>query len=132
MIPKTNENVTIRIEQYYNKSYRMDFENKRIVGTSDGLDSVVQAVRKILSTPRYSERIYSGDYGIEINNLMGKSIPYVRANLWLAINEALMVDNRILSVTLDSLDQVAVDALRATFSVQSKYGTFSSSLSVEV
>lgn len=130
MIPTVNSDVIIRVEQYRNKTYRLDFNNKRIVGSVDNLDAVVQSVQKILSTPRYSERIYSGDYGLETYQLIGKSIPYVEANIWLLVNDALMVDDRILSVTIDRVEQVAVDELRVVFTVESRHGIFNSSLSI--
>ena len=50
---------------------------KRIQGTVDDLDAVIQTIYKILNTERYEYEIYSWDFGIELVDLYGKDITYV-------------------------------------------------------
>ncbi|MBQ9396219.1 MAG: DUF2634 domain-containing protein [Proteobacteria bacterium] len=125
MIPKLNNNLDIRIEPYKSKTYRLDFANKRIVGMIDGLDASVQAVQKIVQTERYSERIYSGDYGIELERLIGASMPFVEANMEPTIKEALSPDDRFVSVRDISLNRISIDTLAVSCHVATTSGEIS-------
>lgn len=122
MIPKLNNNLDIRIESYKTKTYRLDFANKRIVGMIDGLIASVQAVQKIVQTERYSERIYSGDYGIELERLIGASMPFVEANIEPTLKEALLPDDRFVTVRDMSLNRVSIDTLSVSCHVATTSG----------
>ncbi|WP_302306929.1 DUF2634 domain-containing protein [Megamonas funiformis] len=81
-----------------NKSYRMKIADEKILGSIDELDAIAQACYKILNTERYQYVIYSWNYGIELQDLFGKPIPYVYSELPRRIKEALTQDDRINSV----------------------------------
>lgn len=81
-----------------NKSYRMKIADEKILGNIDELDAIAQACYKILNTERYQYVIYSWNYGIELQDLFGKPIPYVYSELSRRIKEALTQDDRINSV----------------------------------
>ncbi len=81
-----------------NKSYRMKIADEKILGNIDELDAIAQACYKILNTERYQYVIYSWNYGIELQDLFGKPIPYVYSELPRRIKEALIQDDRINSV----------------------------------
>ena len=81
-----------------NKSYRMKIADEKILGNIDELDAIVQACYKILNTERYKYVIYSWNYGVELQDLFGKPIPYVYSELPRRIKEALIQDDRINSV----------------------------------
>ena len=130
MIPKLNSNLDIRIEQYKSKTYRLDFNSKRIVGMIDGLDAAVQAVQKIFYTERYSERIYSGDYGIELERLVGESMPFVEANIEPTVKEALSPDDRFESVRDFYIDRISVDSLSVSCHVITTLGEISAQLGI--
>ena len=122
MIPKLNNNLDIRIEPYKTKTYRLDFANKRIVGMIDDLGAAVQAVQKIVQTERYSERIYSGDYGIELERLIGASMPFVEANIEPTLKEAMLPDDRFVTVRDMSLNRVSIDTLSVSCHVATTSG----------
>lgn len=67
-------------------------------GMIDGLEAVKQAVCKILQTERFEYPIYSWDYGIETYDLFGVDSDLVKVEIQRRITEALMEDDRILSV----------------------------------
>jgi len=77
------------------KTYKIDFENKRIQGKIDGKEAVAQAIYKILNTVRYEFEIYNWNYGCEINSLFGKSGKEVQLMAEKYIEEALMTDKRV-------------------------------------
>lgn len=130
MIPKLYNDSTVRIEQYKTKTYRLDFDNKRIVGMVDGLDAAVQFVRKIIQTERYSERIYSGDYGIELERLIGASMPFVEANLEPTLTEALTPDDRFVAIHDMELTRKDVDTLSVSCRVDTTSGEVTTSFGI--
>lgn len=101
MIPKyTFDDFTADFEEEVqpSRTYKIDFERKRIVGYADGREAIEQAIYKALSTERYDHLIYSWNYGAEIGKLFGQPIPYVYSELKRLITEALTHDDRIDSV----------------------------------
>ena len=53
------------------RTYRMDFQNKRIIGMIDGLEAAGQGMFKALQTRRYAYEIYDDQYGSDIMNKLG-------------------------------------------------------------
>lgn len=98
------------------KTYRMKIADERIIGMVDDLDAIAQACYKILNTERYRYVIYSWDYGIELQDLFGKPLPYVYSELPRRIEEALLQDDRIESVGNFELSSTRGDVL-AKFTV---------------
>lgn len=68
------------------------------MGSCDGLEAIKQAVYLILNVERYRYVIYSSNYGVEFDDLLGKPVPYVLPELKRRIEEALTQDDRITSV----------------------------------
>lgn len=57
------------------KTYKVDFDTGRVAGYVDETEAMKQAIFKILSTERFLYLIYSWNYGIELNAVVGKSYP---------------------------------------------------------
>ena len=66
---------------------------------ADEVEAVEQAIYFILRIERYKYIIFSRDYGIELEDLFGKSKQYVIPQLGKRILDALMQDDRITSVS---------------------------------
>lgn len=130
MIPKLGSGNTIKIQQYKDRTYRIDFVGKRIVGIVDGLEAGTQAVRKVLETERYSERIYSGDYGIELERLVGASKPFVESNLPMTLEEAFEADERIVSIESIEITSPAIDTLEVAATIRTKFGEVSATFGI--
>lgn len=112
-----------------NKTYKMLVSDEQVMGTlEDKLSAVQQAAYKILNTERYKHVIYSWNYGVELQDLFGKPIPYVLSEIPRRITEALVQDDRIddvtdynLSWTQDNSQGNRGDVV-AKFKIQSIYG----------
>ncbi len=125
MLPSTSG---IQVISYFDsqeqpsKTYYLDRENKRIIGTvSDYLKAVEQAVYLILSTERYDYVMYSWNYGIELKDLYGQIKEYVIPNLINRISEALLQDDRIINVT-DFKYRIDRSKYFISFTVVTEYG----------
>lgn len=118
-LPDTTQLNTV---QHPGRTYRLDLASKRIVGMVDGLEAVTQMVYKTLYTERYAWLIYNWDYGMELEQYLGDSIDFVMADITQTINEALQVDDRVLSVQDFTMKKTDIDSLYVEFTVQSVEG----------
>lgn len=101
--------------------YTYRLKSTEINGFCDKLEALRQSVYCILSTDRYEYIIYSGNYGIEIKDLIGKPISYVCAVIKGRIEDALLTDDRIESVKDFSLTRGKSSVL-VEFTVVSSLG----------
>lgn len=92
--------------------------NGHIVGMTDGLDAMRQAISKILATERFVYPIYTENYGNDLNDLVGKEYSYIMTDIKRVISEALLADDRIQSVNINSVDKkgnvITVDGYAST------------------
>ena len=80
------------------RTLKMDHDWKTITGTIDQIQAVEQAVFLILTTERYQWLIFSWDYGVELQNLIGKDPEYCIPEIERRTREALLQDDRITAV----------------------------------
>lgn len=73
-------------------------KDSTFLGTVDDEDAVRQAILKILNTERYEHEIYSWDYGVELQDLIGKPMVYVLSEIQQRVTDALTADDRIDSI----------------------------------
>lgn len=104
-------------EQMTGRTYRLDEKNEIIAGEIDGREAIKQSLLLILQTEREEFEIYSGDYGIELMDLIGQTPPLVYVNLEQAIKEALMQDDRVEDVENFSFERLEKHAVAVKFTV---------------
>ena len=110
---------------------RVDKDNI-FLGKVDEEEALRQAILKIIHTERYEHEIYSWDYGIELQDLIGEQIPYVMSEIKRRIEEALTADERIDSVEDFTVEQIEKRALYITFTVITTEGEKIEGLETEV
>lgn len=134
MIPENDGLIPdFEITEQPSYTYKINMDKNIIKGNIDyNLEAVKQAVYKILTTERYKYEIYSWNYGVELNELIGQPIPYVYAEIERRITEALTADDRIESVSDFNFEEKD-GAVLTTFTVNSIYGNVEiENFSVEV
>lgn len=104
------------------KTYRLDTINKRIIGTVDDSEAVLQFIRKVLSTDKYAFEIYDWYYGNELMKLLGHSYDYVVTRIPNIFREALLVDDRITDVRDFTFSRPSIDSVVVTCEVDTVYG----------
>lgn len=108
-------------ENYIEPTKTYKIEDGRIIGFSDELEALKQAIYLILNAERYEYLIYSDDYGSELNGLMGKDRDIAKSEYKRRIIEALIQDDRI-----DNVDKFSFnynkDGVLIEFTVFSIYG----------
>lgn len=81
------------------KTWHIDFEKNRVVGTIDEIEAVRQAVYIILSTERYKYLIYDASFGSELGTLIHRPYAVAMSEAKRMITDALRQDDRITDVT---------------------------------
>lgn len=133
MIPEQQVDLTnLEVVSQPSLTYKLDFERKRISGKIDNEEAIMQMVMKILYTERYAYVIYSSQYGVELDRLIGKDYDFIVSDLERTITEALLADDRILSITDFVTEQVGIDRMTASFTVNSVVGSANISTEVKI
>ena len=82
MIPVHNIEIDDKeFEEEIEPSYTYAINEDRISGYIDGKEAIKQAIYLIINTERFEYIIYSWDYGIELQDLIGESISYVKSEV---------------------------------------------------
>ena len=121
-LPETDlVDLDVEVIHYPTKTFRV--VGNRIYGMVDGLLAMEQAVEKILKTERYSSVIYSGAYGVELEDLIGKDLAFVRADLQRRIHEALSEDDRYTGIKNFTIIKRNIHDLEVSFTVETTEGS---------
>jgi len=124
MNPEVNDGLLEDFDQAIeqpSKTFQLNTVKNRIVGFIDEIEALKQAIFLILNIERYDHIIYSWNYGVELNDLFGKPIPFVLPEIKRRVTEALVQDDRIDSVDTFKFE-VNKGKVLATFTVHSIYG----------
>ena len=134
MIPSLNNILTteLKVEEQASKTYQMHIEKEYIAGNCNDLEAIKQAVFKILNTERYRHMMYSWNYGIETNDLIGQRMGYVLPEIQRRITEALTQDDRIIAVDNFDFDTSKKHEVVCTFVVHTAFGSFENEKVVSV
>ena len=118
MIPEQAIDLTsLEIENQPSRTYKLDFERKRIGGMIDNEQAIIQMVMKILSTERYAYVIYSSQYGVELDRMIGQDYDFIVSDLERTITEALTADDRVIDITDFQINKIGTDKMEISFTV---------------
>ncbi len=104
------------------KTYMVDPVTKRIIGTVEGRDAVIQFIRKVLNTDKYAFEIYDWYYGNELLKLVGHTYDYVVTRIPNIFREALLVDDRIVDVRDFTFNKSSIDSVLVVCYIDTVYG----------
>ena len=71
---------------------------KRLRGRGDGWEAVRQAVEVIVHVERFRWQIYSPNFGMELDGLLGAEPGYAASELRRRLSDAFLPDSRILGI----------------------------------
>ncbi len=104
------------------RTFQLDLESKRLGRrTCDDVEAINQAIYIILSVERFDYNIHSYDYGVELEELIGKRRSYVEADIRRRLDEALLQDDRIIRTENFSFDYGRSD-IHVTFTAVTIFG----------
>lgn len=105
-----------------NPTNTYEVKNGRILNKFDGHRAMIQAVDKILKTERFVYPIYNNQYGNDFFELFGKNFDYAMVEVERMVKEALLADDRVLTVTVDDIEVLDKTILKVHGSCTTVYG----------
>ncbi|MBU5481827.1 DUF2634 domain-containing protein [Blautia sp. MSJ-19] len=107
------------------RTYRMDFQNKRIIGMVDGLEAAGQNMFKALQTRRYAYEIYDDQYGSDIMNKLGNldlSPGYLEADIPAMVSDTFLNMEEILEIDDLQFEILDADSIYVSFAAVTIFG----------
>lgn len=133
MIPKIkNINIGDELEIAKEPTYTWKIEGNRIIGYTDGIEAMKQAIYLMLNVERYRYLIYDWNYGVELADLFGKDKSYIYSELKRRIKEALLIDDRIISVDEFIFESKKKNTINLRFIVNTIFGEIKTSREVSL
>lgn len=124
------EYTEIEVVEQPSRTYRLDAPNNKMIGKIDDLEAIKQAIYLRLNIEKDEYIIYSSDYGIQLNDLIGEPDSYVLPTLQGRITETLLQDERILEVSGFYFTEEN-GSITANFTVYTELGEVESRLEVK-
>lgn len=103
------------------KTYKV--VNGRVVGYTDNLEAMRQAIEKMLSTERFAYQIYSEEYGSEVYDLIGEQMDLAKAEIERLVTEAIEDDERVLEIDNFMIVEEKEESLTISFEVLTIFGS---------
>jgi len=133
MIPKIEDiNIGQEIEIVEEPTQTWKIKGNRIIGYTDEIEAMEQAIYLILNIERYKHEIYDWNYGIELADLFGKDKAYVYSELKRRIKEALTTDDRITDVSGFIFESPERSIVHVKFIVHTIFGDIETSKEVSI
>lgn len=133
MLPVSQIDLSTNIvfENYPSNTFYIDPISNQVYGKIDGLQAVTQTVEIILSVERFYWQIYSSNFGVELQELIGNSYGLITSEIKRRVDDSFSTDNRILGTddwlfTIENKDTVI-----CSFTVLTVYGEFEQEMVVK-
>lgn len=131
-LPQINDELSGTTYTYREPNLTYRLGEKTVAGKIDKLDAVKQAIYHILMTERFSNPIYDENYGVELEQYIGKDLGFVVASIQTTLQDALLQDDRITDVIVTDVSKSdkQENACVVQFTVNTIYGNLEESLNV--
>mgnify|MGYP002791761266 FL=1 len=108
----------------------IDWSSRQINGMGSGLAAMRQAVDIILNTERFRWQIYSPNFGVELEELIGEEYDYVTSEIARRVEDAFSTDSRVLSVGNFVFTDQGQGVLKCVFDVNTIFGPVQAEVTV--
>jgi hypothetical protein len=129
LLPADVDLQELDFEDESSNTFIANTEAGQIAGEDGGLEAMRQAVEIILTTKRYDYQIYSSNFGVELDDLVGEDPDYIKAVFPTRVRDAFSIDSRILSAR-NFTYSFSGDKATITFDVITVYGTVNTEVQV--
>lgn len=121
----------ITFTEYPSYTWYVNPKTGRISGMADGFTAVKQAVEILFSVERFLWQIYTPNFGMEWEGLVGQNPGFVALEIQRRAKDAIRTDSRMTDIT-DFSYQVNEDNLTVEFTVQTVYGNILQNMTITV
>lgn len=112
-------------------TWQKDPVTLRLRGRCDNYEAVRQAVEAIVSVERFHWQIYSPNFGMELDGLLGTEPGYAASELRRRLSDAFLPDSRILGIA-DFSYTFQDSVLSASVTVSTVFGPVSAAVEVSL
>lgn len=99
---------------------------KQVRGYTDELSAMQQAVEIIMNVERYKFQIYTANFGVELEGLIGEDFGFVSSEIRRRIEDSFYPDTRILGTSNWEFNwDGSIESLTISFVVHTVYGNLS-------
>jgi len=133
VLPKTDIDLSrgVVFQDQPTLTWIADPVTRRVRGRGDGWEAIRQAVEIIVNVERFKWQIYTPNFGIDYEGLLGNEPGFVASELQRRLVDAFLPDNRILGIR-DFAWSFSGVSLSASFTVRTVFGDVPSSVEVEL
>ena len=111
-------------------TFMIDWSSRQISGMGSGLAAMRQAVDIILNTERFRWQIYSPNFGVELEEMIGEEYDYVTSEIARRVEDAFSTDSRVLSVGNFVFTDQGQGVLKCVFDVSTIFGPVQAEVTV--
>ena len=131
-LPQINDDLSGTTYTYREPNLTYRLGEKTVNGKIDKLEAIKQAVYHILMTERYSNPIYGDNYGVELEQYIGKDLGFIIADIQETLRDALLQDDRITDVIVNDVSKSTEqeNACIIDFTVCTIYGSYNEELNI--
>ena len=129
ILPEDIDLDDVEVEDLPTNTFLVDNESEQVAGMDDGLEAIRQAIEIMLTTERFGYQIYTENFGVELEDLVGEDADYIKATLPARIRDAFSIDDRILGERNYKFE-VTGDTMLVTFDVDTVYGSCSTEVQI--
>lgn len=114
----------VEFTTYPIKEWVLDKDSGLLGDNVQSVDAIAQDVKFALSTERNMYPIMGSNFGVTFGDLVGRDSSYVKAQVKRRIQDALSIDDRIISISEFKFTKPDSDTLSISFIVSSVLGDF--------
>lgn len=131
-LPQIANEINDNIYTYREPDVTYRLNEKNVSGKIDKLEAMKQAVYHIIMTERYSNPIYDLNYGIELQQYIGKDFGFLVAGIQETLRDALLQDDRITDVIVTDISKSTEqkNSCLVQFEVYTIYGNYTEEMNV--
>ena len=131
VLPSTNIDISgdVTFRNQPGLTYYADPVSHRISGKVDGLTAVRQTIEVILNVERFRWQIYTPNFGMRWDGLIGQQPGYVSVELQRRLKDAFSVDSRIRGIS-GFKHSVSGDKMTVSFTVNTVFGEIEEQMEV--
>lgn len=132
-LPQINDELNGTTYTYRQPDLTYKLNEDSVNGKVTKLDSIKQSVYHILMTERYSNPIYGDNYGVELEQYIGKDLGFIVAGIENTLKDALLQDDRITDIVVTDVSKSSEqqNACLIQFVVYTIYGNYNEEINIK-
>lgn len=131
MLPEDSINISngVQFIDYPSETWYIDRIKNKLGKKINGYEAVKQAVEAIFNIDRFRWQIYTPNYGMDYNGLIGNNGEFIAQEIHRRAKDAIQTDNRLNGIS-EYRYSISKDVLTIDFVVNTVYGDVSQTLTV--